>query len=266
MKLSKIVGAATAGLAVATISASTAAITLGGVTLGEPVVTVVAGLGAPGLVESTDEGHEWRWFDTSGLDVDLLTDDSLAVRQILVARPEALGGKAPPLVQPSAYPYLEMPAFSAEAAMQKSGASSVREPGSAASVWRVGDDYLVLELVNHSVRKILALDRDAAARAGYVGTPQPFGVFHAPRLLQQYPVDYPRRAVEQRASGVVVVRAEIAATGAVTGVSVIVSSGNVDIDAAEVLSIRNSKFRPAECHEQPCSGVYLDREEYTLGS
>jgi len=266
LKLSRIARATSAAFALAAIAATTAPVTLGGVTVGEPIGSVVAALGPPGLVESTDEGQEWRWFGAGGLDVDLLTDDTLATRQILVARPEALGNKAAPLVQPSAYPYLEMSASGAEAAMQKSGASNVREPGGVASVWRVGDDYVVLELMNHAVRKILALDADAAARAGYVGTPQPFGAFHAPRLLQQYPVDYPRRAVEQRASGVVVVRAEIAATGAVTGVSVIVSSGNVDIDAAEVLSIRKSKFRPALCHEQPCSGVYLDREEYTLGS
>ncbi len=266
MKLLKIAFAVTLGIAAATVAAAAAPVSLAGVTVGEPIGAVVAAFGPPGLVESTDEGHEWRWFDAGGLDVDLLTDDVLATRQILVARPEALGNKAVPLVQPSAYPYLEMSAARAEAAMQKSGASSVREPGGVASVWRVGDDYVVLELMNRSVRKILALDSDAAARAGYVGTPQPFGAFHAPRLLQQYAVDYPRRAVEQRASGVVVVRAEIAATGAVTGVSVIVSSGNADIDAAEVLSIRKSKFRPAQCHEQPCSGVYLDREEYTLGS
>lgn len=257
--------AATTATALLVLAASASPLALGGVNLGEPVESVVARLGAPGLVETTDQGHEWRWFDALGLDVDLLTDDSLAVRQILVARPEALAGKSAPLVQPSAYPYLEFAASTAEASMQKSGAVRVREPGDRASAWRVGQDYVVLELANGQVQKILALDRDAAAHAGYAGTSQPFGAFHAPRLIQQYAVDYPKRAVEERASGVVVVRADVAASGAVTHVQVIVSSGNADIDAAEALSISRSKFRPASCNAQPCAGVYLDREEYTLG-
>jgi TonB family protein len=64
---------------------------------------------------------------------------------------------------------------------------------------------------------------------------------------------------------VVVVEAEVSATGVVTSAKVIVSSGNSDIDNAELTSVRRSTFHPAQCDDQPCAGVYLDREEYTLG-
>ncbi len=239
-------------------------VTLGGVTLGESIGSVVGAFGAPGLVETTDQGHEWRWFDQSGLDVDLLTDDDLAVRQILVARPEAVGGKTSPLVQPEAFPFLEQSSSAAAAGMRRRGATAIAEPNAAVSAWRVGDDYVVLELSNGAVRKLLALDQGSAQSVGYMGSPQTLGAFHAPRLVQQYPVDYPRPAVQAHASGVVVVRADISASGSVTSAQVVVSSHNADIDAAELLSIRRSKFRPALCQGQPCAGVYLDREEYSL--
>jgi TonB family protein len=250
--------------ATAQIAADSGSLTLGGVSLGEPIGSVVSAFGAPGLVQTTDFGQEWRWFDQAGLDVDVLTDDGLLVKQVLVGRPESFTGKPPPLVQPAEFPYLEEPGTTAATAMRRAGAAPVAEPNPAVSVWRIGAAYLVYELAAGNVRKILALDRDAAGRVGYVGAPQSFGAFHAPRLIQQYAVDYPRRAVEAHAAGVVVVRADISATGSVSDVRVVVSSKNADIDAAEVQSIAKSKFRPALCDGQPCAGVYLDREEYSL--
>jgi TonB family protein len=257
--------ASVALLSIAMVGATSSTLTLGGATLGEPVTALVALFGAPGLVETTDQGQEWRWFDANGIDVDLLTDDSLTIHQILVSRPEELGGKISPLVQPSAFPYLEAQAHVADEAMRRSAAVRVAEPNGSVSVWRLADDYIVFELRDTSVHKILALDSDAAARAGYVGTSQPFGAFHAPRLLRQYAVDYPKRAIDEHASGVVVVRADVSPTGVVTAAKVIVSSGNPDIDDAELTSVRRSTFHPAQCAGQPCAGVYLDREEYTLG-
>jgi TonB family protein len=257
--------AAVALLATALLAAVSSTLTLAGATLGAPVTSLVAAFGAPGLVETTDQGHEWRWFDANGIDVDLLTDDSLTIRQILVARPQALGGKTSPLVQPNTFPYLEAPTHTADEAMRRSAALHIAQPNGEVSVWRLPEAFIVFELRNGTVHKILALDPDAAARAGFVGSSLPFGAFRAPRLLRQYAVDYPKRAIDEHASGVVVVQAEVSAAGAVTSAKVIVSSGNSDIDNAELTSIRKSTFHAAQCAGQPCAGVYLDREEYTLG-
>jgi TonB family protein len=77
-------------------------------------------------------------------------------------------------------------------------------------------------------------------------------------------VDYPKRAIERRAEGVVVVAIDLASSGTVKDVRIVVSSGDADIDAAEVLSMRRSRFQAARCDGQPCDSIYLDREEYTL--
>jgi outer membrane biosynthesis protein TonB len=61
------------------------------------------------------------------------------------------------------------------------------------------------------------------------------------------------------------VAVDLSATGAVSHVRVVVSSGNADIDAAEMLSMRRSKFEAARCDDAPCPSVYVDREEYSLG-
>jgi TonB family protein len=266
MKIPLVVWALTicAAVGMSALPAAGETLTLGGAALGEPVTALVTAFGPPGLVETTDQGQEWRWFDANGIDLDVLADDSLVVDQILVGRPEPIGGKTSPLVQPGAFPYLEASLPAAATGLRRAGAVQVAQPNAAVSVWKMSGNYVVLELRDGAVRKILALDSGAALRAGYTGSSQPFGSFRAPRLAHQYAVDYPRRAVEEHASGVVVVLANISPTGAVTSAKVIVSSGNADIDAAELTSIRRSTFHPAQCGGQPCSGVYLDREEYTL--
>jgi TonB family protein len=82
--------------------------------------------------------------------------------------------------------------------------------------------------------------------------------------MRQFAVDYPKRALQEHAEGVVVVEVDLLPTAAVRKVSVLVSSGNADIDAAEMLSMRRSTFEAARCDDVPCAGVYLDREEYSL--
>lgn len=236
---------------------------LGGVSLGAPVQSAVRLFGPPGLVQTTDDGNEWRWYDVRGVDVDLLTDNALVIRQILVSRPEPLHGKPSPLVQPSEFPLLEDSAKTADAWMRASGATRQAEPEGGISAYHVGDDLVVLELRQGEVNKILALDRASAERQGYVAA-SPAPRHHAPRLVDQFPVDYPKRALERRAEGVVVVLVDLSATGSVKDVRVLVSSGDPDIDAAESLSMRKSTFTPARCDGQPCEGVFLDREEYTL--
>jgi TonB family protein len=238
-------------------------VSLGGVSLGTGVLSVVKEFGPPGLVQTTDDGNEWRWYDATGIDVDLLTDDALVVRQILVSRPEPVGGKPSKLVQLREFPLLEETSTAADAWMRSSGAIRQAEPEAGISAWHVGDDLVVLELRQGKVNKILALDPTAAANLGYVaGGSAPR--HHAPRLLDQFPVNYPKRALERRAEGVVVVQVDVTGTGGVSKVLVLVSSGDPDIDAAESLSMRKSRFDPARCEGQPCGGIYLDREEYTL--
>ncbi|MDQ6767163.1 MAG: energy transducer TonB [Candidatus Eremiobacteraeota bacterium] len=237
--------------------------TLDGVALGAPIQAVVKALGTPGLVATTDDGHEWRWYDAGGLDVDLLADNALLVRQVLVGRPQALNGATSKLVQPREFPVLEQPASTAAAFMKSIGAVRQTEPEDTVSAWHVGDHLVVLELISGAVHKIFALDAASASHLGYIpGTPAPH--FHAPRLLGQFAVDYPKRAIERRAQGVVVVEVSVQASGSVKDVHILVSSGDPDIDAAETLSMRRSKFQPALCDGQPCDSIYLDREDYTL--
>jgi TonB family protein len=236
---------------------------LGGVALGAPVQSAVKAFGAPGLVATTDDGHEWRWYDAGGLDVDLLADNSLVVRQILVGRPEPLHGTPSKLVQPKEFPVLEKMAREAWVWMKSDGAVPQAEPEGTVSAWRTNSDVVVLELRDNRVQKSLSLDASAAAHLGYIAGPRA-PLYRAPRLLSQYPVDYPKRAIERRAEGVVVVQVEVAASGSVKDVRVLVSSGDPDIDAAETLSMRKSKFQPSRCDGQPCDSIYLDREEYSL--
>lgn len=239
-------------------------LTLGGVAVGTPVETAIRAFGAPGLVQTTDDGHEWRWFDAAGLDVDLLVDNTLVIRQVLVSRPEDVRGVPSTLVQPREFPVLEEPANNAAARMKSMGAARQPEPENTVTAWRLGGGLVVLELHDERVSKILALDTASAAHLGYVpgpGAPP----YRSPRLLRQYPVDYPKRAIERRAEGVVVVAVDLTSSGNPKSVRVIVSSGDADLDAAESLSMRRSRFAPARCDGTPCDGVYLDREEYTLG-
>jgi len=238
-------------------------LTLGGVSLGASVLDAVKSFGAPGLVATTDDGVEWRWYDARGLDIDVLADSSLIVRQILARRPQPLSGFASALVQPREFPVLERSADEAARTMRSSGGVRLAEPEDTISAWRVVVAIVVLELRNDNVQRILALDTGAAARLGYIAgvAPPPY---RAPRLLEQYAVDYPKRAIERRAEGTVVVKVLIASSGNVKDVTVLVSSGDADIDGSEMLSMRRSKFLPAHCDGQPCDGIYVDREEYTL--
>ncbi|MDQ6781347.1 MAG: energy transducer TonB [Candidatus Eremiobacteraeota bacterium] len=238
---------------------------LGGASLDIPVLSVVRSLGMPSLVQSTDDGQEWRWFNARGLDVDLLADDALTVHQILASRPEAVEGKPFPLVQPAELPLLEAPLAEASKALTAAGGRLAESGGAAVALWRFAGAFVALQPARAHVAKILVLDEWAARRFGYFGSGVMLGAHRAPRLTHQPAVDYPHAAIASRAQGVVIVRVDVAASGAVKNAVVLLSSGNSDIDAAEMQSMRRSSFRPARCDGQPCDGVFLDREEYTLG-
>src|SRR4029077_13995811 len=152
---------ATIALAVCIIVARAACadqtLTLGGVTIGAPVEALTHTFGAPGLVQTADDGHEWRWFDADGLDVDLLVDNTLTVRQVLISRPEEVHGTTSKLVQPREFPVLEQLSSSAATWMKSNGAMPQPEPENSVSAWRVAGGLVVLELRDGRVRKILAL-------------------------------------------------------------------------------------------------------------
>lgn len=255
--ISAVVLAAAAIASEASVGA-TARVTLAGVTLGAPVSSVVERLGTPGLVQTTDDGHEWRWFDAGGIDTDVVVDDALVVRQVLASQPEPAGAKQAPLVQPSEFPLLGATSAAAARFMRAAGATRQAEPEATVTAWRSGDDFVVLELRAGRVVKVRALDAASAADLGFWSGPRS-APYRAPRLVRQFATDYP----SGHPKGVVVVEVRLSATGEVRGVSVLVSSGSPAIDAAETLSMRRSTFLPARCAGQPCEGVYLDREEYT---
>jgi len=237
--------------------------TLAGIALGDPVAEAVTRYGAPDLVATTDDGLEWRWFDARGVDVDLLADNMLAVRQILAAKPQPVNGVEPRLVQPPEFPVLEMQASVADAWMRSTGGARLTERENVVRAYRFGDDVVVLEIRGGIVGKILALDGTSAVRLGYEHGPAAMR-YRAPRLTRQYAVDYPKRAIERRVQGVVVVAVDVLPSGAVKDARVVVSSGDADIDAAELLSMSRSTFTSARCDDEPCDGVYVDREEYSL--
>jgi len=56
----------------------------------------------------------------------------------------------------------------------------------------------------------------------------------------------------------------IDAGGKAADVRIVVSSGNRDIDAAEIKTMRLATFRPAHCDGAPCSGVYFHLNQYTI--
>lgn len=238
---------------------------LGGASLDIPVLSVVRRLGMPSLVQSTDDGQEWRWFNARGVDIDLLTDDALTVHQILAGRPEAIEGKPFPLVQPAELPLLDAPLVEARKALSAAGGRLAVSDGAPVALWRFADAFVALQPARARVAKMLVLDEWAARRFGYLGTGTTLGAHRAPRLTHQPAVDYPHGAIASRAQGVVIIRVDVAASGAVKDAVVLLSSGNSDIDAAELQSMRRGTFRPARCDDQPCDGVFLDREEYTLG-
>jgi len=109
--------------------------------IGENVLDAVRTFGPPDLVQTTDAGHEWRWYDASGIDRDALTDDDLRVVEILVSRPKTQSGRpAAKFLQPAEAPYLEQMAADASIALETGGAKRITQaaPEVAACQWRDG--------------------------------------------------------------------------------------------------------------------------------
>ena len=227
---------------------------LGGVVIGATIFDSVHALGPPDLVVTADQGHTWQWAEAGGLDREVLTDDALVVREVLVAEPAALTNSSPlPVVQPSEVPVLGMSARAADTSIKALGGKPIAEPDASVRAWRLGGGVLVAELEKGSVQRLLAVDERSAQLLGYLEPALAAPAYRAPVLEKEF---IPERLPE--GTGTVVVRVDVDANGKVKDAKVIVPSGNGAIDDSELFAIKRSKFRPAVCAGVPCPGVYID--------
>jgi TonB family protein len=249
-------------------SPSPPVLTLGGVNIGQSILEVVRWIGPPDVVRTTDVGHEWQWVDEGGLDREILTDDDMIVRQVLVAEPASLpGSKPPPIVQPAEFAALGVTATDAGVAVAKAGGESIAEPDPTIRAWALSGGVVVAELESGRVGQLLALDDLSARHLGYL-TPPPGAalplVRRAPVMIKEFVTPYPDSAARTGMEGTVVVRVVVGPDGGVERADVVVSAHNDEIDAASVQSAKKSTYRPAQCDGTPCRGVYFDLQSWTL--
>ena len=237
-------------------------VALGGGTVGGSVLEFVRAFGPPDLVQTSDAGHEWHWYDAKGVDRDVLVDDALSIKEILISRPAPVNGKSAPLVQPNELPLLGAPIEAAAAALAARGATELHEANPTTRAWNFGGGVIVAELADGAVRGLLALDVADAQRRGYVAGGPPPPAYRAPRFKHVASVGYPRQAIDEGARGVVIVRVDLDVNGRPVRVAVLVSSGNRDLDDAEIASMKESTFTPASCSGKPCAASLMDREEF----
>lgn len=242
-------------------------LTLGSVAIGASILDAVKIFGAPDVIRNIDLGHEWQWVEAGGLDREVLTDDDMTVRQVLVALPASIEGESPPpVVQPPEFRALAVPVDDAAAAVAAAGGNSIAEPDPTIRAWSFPGGVLVAELESGAVGRLLALDDFMARGLGYLEPPPDVksSVYRAPLLTKDYYASYPMSALRAGIEGRAVVRVAIDSTGMPANVRIVVTSGNADIDAAALESARKSEFRPARCDDTPCAAVYYDLQDYSI--
>jgi TonB family protein len=242
-------------------------LSLGGVTIGASVLDAVKRFGAPDILRTTDLGHEWQWVDTGGIDREVLTDDNMVVREVLVARPAPIAGESPaPAVQPAEFHALAVPVDEAANVFAAAGGMAIAEPDPTIRAWSFSGGVLVAELDGGVTGRLTALDDIMARRLGYLQPPPDTvpSVYHAPVMTNDFYVPYPTAPWRDNIEGRAVVRAIIDTTGAPKDVRIAVSTGNAELDAAALESVRKSKFRSARCDDAPCQGVYYDLQDFAL--
>jgi TonB family protein len=242
-------------------------LSLGGVTIGASVLDAVKRFGAPDILRTTDLGHEWQWVDTGGIDREILTDDNMVVREVLVARPAPMAGESPsPAVQPAEFHALAVSVDEAASVFAAAGGNVMAEPDPAIRAWSFPGGVLVADLDDGVTGRLTALDDIMARRLGYLQPPPDIipSLYHAPVMTSDFSVPYPTAPWRDNIEGRAVVRAIIDTTGAPKDVRIAVSSGNADLDAAALESVRKSKFRSARCDDAPCTGVYYDLQDFAL--
>jgi TonB family protein len=250
------------------VSPSPPTLSLGGVIIGSSILDVVKWIGPPDVVRTTDIGHEWQWVDAGGLDREVVTDDDMTVRQVLVAEPASLPNSKPaPTVQPAEFAALRVSADDAGVAIAKAGGEIIAEPDPTIRAWSLSGGVVVAELESGRVGQLLALDDLSARNLGYL-SPPPFAalplVRRAPVMTKEFVTPYPDSAARAGIEGIVVVRVVIGPDGGVERADIVVSSHDDEIDAASVQSAKKSTYRPAQCDGTPCLGVYFDLQSWTL--
>jgi TonB family protein len=242
-------------------------LSLSGVTIGATVLDAVKAFGAPDVIRTTDLGHEWQWVETGGLDREVLTDDDMIVRQVLIAQLAPIPGESPPpVVQPVEFRALAVSVDDAAGAVEAAGGTAIIEPDPSIRAWSFPGGVLVAELDGDIVGRLTALDDRMARLLGYLQPPperQP-AIYRAPVLTRDFNVSYPTAAMRAGIEGRAVVRVLVDPKGTPKDVRIVVTSGNADIDAAALESARKSAFRPARCDDARCAGVFFDLQEYML--
>jgi TonB family protein len=242
-------------------------LTLGGVAIGTSVLDAVKLFGVPDNLRTTDLGHEWQWVDTGGLDREVLTDDDMVVREVLVARPARIAEESPrPTVQPAEFPALAVSVDEATDAIGAAGGIAIAEPDPAVRAWSFSGGVVVADLEDGVTGRLTALDDIMARRLGYLQPPPDTvpSIYRAPVLTHDFYVPYPTAAWRENIEGTAVVRATIDSNGAPKDVRIIVTSGNADLDAAALEAVRKSSFRSARCDDVPCPGVFYELQEFSL--
>lgn len=263
-----LVGAGPAGDASPAVQASPGiGLSLSGVTIGASVLDTVKVFGAPDVIRTTDLGHEWQWVESGGLDREVLADDDMVVRQVLIARPAPIAGESPPpLVQPVEFRALAVSVDDAAGAVESAGGTAIVEPDPSIRAWSFPGGVLVAELDGDIVGRLTALDDRMARLLGYLQPPperQP-AIYRAPVLTRDFNASYPTAALRAGIEGRAVVRVLVDPNGTPKDVRIVVTSGDADIDAAALESARKSSFRPARCDDAPCAGVFFDLQDYSL--
>jgi TonB family protein len=217
---------------------------LGGISLGASIVDDVKKLGMPDVVQTRDDGQFWQWLDRDGLDREVLTDDELIVKSVVVARASATSTSQPPEM-----PVLGMEPSKAAGAIAALGGV----PSSFANVWGLGGGYVVTDTVQSSVVRVRAMDVMTARSSGYAGDPLVLPEHKAP-VLEKDIIPYFLPA----SSGTAIILVDVDAAGRVSDARVVVSSGYGNVDEFAIDEMRGSKFRAASCAGSPCAGVFLN--------
>lgn len=232
-----------------------APLTLGGVAIGGSILDTIQTLGLPNAVSSIDEGQWWQWNGPNGFDREVVTNDDLVVKEVLVAPIAATSaGVASPPPEPVDVPVLGLSLPDATKKVRDLGAaplpSIVSTPPHA---WRLHGGVLVAELSGSTVWRIRAFDNTSARMSGYLQPQLARPHHHAPVLVNTF---IPQ--ILPQGSGTVLVRVEVDVTGKVSGARVIVSSHDSAVDDWELSAIKRATFQPAQCDGNPCPGVYID--------
>ena len=216
------------------------------------MLPLIRKLGLPQLVQTEDDGHFWQWSQAGGLDREIITDDDLNVKSVMVALVATASPSPSP--GPSDMPLLDVDETDAVDVAAKAGATHLKRSQGSVLQWDYNGSVLVAELANGRTLRIRGIDATYARALGYFGPPSPAPVaHHAPALVHQYLPPY-----VPPGAGTVIVRVSIDDTGKVTNTQVVLSSGDVAVDAFEQESMRRSVFTPATCAGAPCAGIYID--------